>query len=255
MKIQKVIHSCDDKAFYADFWPIVSMLWKVKFGVEPVLLYFGNGNPTQKYGTVIKMDILPDVPVNTQCQLSRYWLPVTELDTTWMTSDIDMLPISKRHFTQTIEHFSDDKFIALNSDPGETFPSILYSCCYNVAKGRTFAEILQLKPTWSEFMQSGFWKENTHNYTPQGLSQALPHWGADEMWSSRLINQFHDQNRIIRLFRDCGRHRCHRIDRIGWSWSYKNLKSGDYYDCHSLRPYHDHKAEIDRLVEAILQYD
>ena len=58
MKIQKVIHSCDDKEFYSDFWPIVSKIWKLKFNIEPVLLYFGTGNPTEEYGEVIKMEIL-----------------------------------------------------------------------------------------------------------------------------------------------------------------------------------------------------
>jgi hypothetical protein len=252
MKIQKVIHACDDKEFYYDFWPIVSKIWKLKFNIEPVLLYFGTKNPSTEYGTVVHMEILPDIPVNTQCQLSRYWIPVTEPDTIWMTSDIDMLPISRQYFIDNINHISNDKFVALNSDPREKYPNLLYSCCYNVAQGKTFTDLLGILPSWKDFMSTGFWKENTHNYKPDGLSDALPHWGADEMWSSKKINQYHDQNRIIRLHRDCGRHRCNRIDRLEWNWSDDKVKNEYYYDCHSIRPYKTHKESIDRLVNLII---
>ena len=253
MKIQKVIHSCDDKEFYSDFWPIVSKIWKVKFNIEPVLLYFGSGNPSEEYGKVIKMKILSDIPINTQCQLSRYWIPVTEPETVWMTSDIDMLPISKNYFIKTLETIPDDKFVSMNSDPRETYPSILYSCCYNVAKGKTFTELLDINPSWKKFMSSGFWKENTHTYTPDGLVNSCHHWGADETWSSGKINKFNDQQRIIRQYRDCGRHRCHRIDRLDWNWLDEQVRNGELYDCHSIRPYKTHKESIDRLVKLILE--
>jgi hypothetical protein len=253
MKIQKVIHACDDKPFYLDFWPIVSKIWKLKFNVEPVLLYFGKGNPSTEYGTVIRMNILPDVPINTQCQISRYWIPVTEQNTIWMTSDIDMLPISKYYFQDMIKDISDDKFIALNSDPREKYPNILYSCCYNVASGKTFTEILDLPNSWEEFANLNFWKENTHNYKPDGLDNELPHWGADEMWSSRKINNYKNQNKIIRLSRSCGRHRCHRIDRLDWKWNVEQVLQEYYYDCHSIRPYSSHKNSIDCLIKLILK--
>lgn len=253
MRIDKVIHASDDKEFYLDFWPIVSKIWRKKFNIEPVLLYFGNGSPSEEFGTVIKMPIIAGVPVNTQCQISRYWIPKTDMDAVWMTSDIDMLPISKHYFSDWLSDLPDDKWVHLNSDPGETYPHITYLCCYNVAKGRTFQEILELPDTFEEFVKKDFWKENTHNYTPSGLSDALPHWGADEVWSSRMLNKFPDQSRIVRKFRDCGPHGCHRIDRINWGWEDNRVLSEDYYDCHAIRPYSKHKASIDRLTNLILK--
>ena len=253
MKIDKVIHASDDKKFYLDFWPIVSKIWRKKFNVEPVLLYFGNGSPTEEYGTVIKMPILPDVPVNTQCQISRYWIPTTDLNATWMTSDIDMLPISKDYFTKWIADISDEKWVHLNSDPRESFPHITYLCCYNIAKGSTFKEILKLPNTFEEYVNLGFWKENSHDHSVPGISSSLPHWGADEMWSSKMINQYEDQSRIVRKYRDCGPHECHRIDRVNWNWHVKDVLSEYYYDCHAIRPYEMHTQSIDRLVELILK--
>lgn len=252
MKIDKVIHSSDDKEFYLDFWPIVSEIWSKKFKIEPVLLYFGEGNPSEKYGKVIKMPIVDGVPVNTQCQISRYWIPVTEPESVWMTSDIDMLPISRPYFKDWIADISDEKWVHLNSDPKESYPNIVYLCCYNIAMGKTFEEILQLPKRFEDFVKIGFWKENTHEYTPLGLSGALHHWGADEMWSSRKLNQFEDQGRIVRKFRECGPHECHRIDRLKWKWNEDMVKNEYYYDCHAIRPYKENKSSIDKLVKLIL---
>jgi hypothetical protein len=251
MRIQKAIHACDDKDFYLDFWPIVSKIWKVKFNVEPVLLHFGEKSPTTEWGTVVKMPILKDIPVNTQCQISRYWIPTTDLSATWITSDIDMLPISRDFFVRGIEGISDDKFVALKEqNPNEPFP-MLYSCCYNIAKGHTFKEILGLPDSWEAFANSGFWKENTHNYMVAGLNQKLPHWGADEQWSSRQINSFGDQKRIVRIYRE-GAHNARRIDRLSWRWDDNLIRKEYYYDCHCARPYSDNKQGIDSIVTNIL---
>ena len=102
MKIDKVIHSCDNNKFYLDFWPLVSKIWKVKFNVEPILAFIGDEDVEidDTYGTVIRMGDVKGVPKYLQALWVRYWLPVTELDTVWMISDIDMLPISKEYFIE-----------------------------------------------------------------------------------------------------------------------------------------------------------
>jgi len=251
MQIQKVIHSSDDKDYYLDFWPIVSKIWKLKFKIEPVLIHFGIKEVSTEYGTVIRPGILPNVPINVQCQLSRYWLPLTEPDTIWMTSDIDMLPISKKYFIDAISSISDDKFISMNHDIHEHHPNINYSCCYNVAKGSTFMEILKSSHIWIEFMKGDFWKNDNTNHSPNGLTEKFPHWSIDEKWSSQFINQF-DRSRIVHLARDCGKHMCRRIDRDRWEWNKESILSEYYFDCHCIRPYANHKQEIDAIVEHIL---
>lgn len=246
MKIEKVIHASNDEPFYLDFWEVVSKIWKLKFEIEPILLYFGNSIVSEKYGTVIKMPEIKDIPLSTCCQLSRYWYPITEQNTTFMTSDIDMLPISVWYFKDQIESISDDKFVNLNCVQGD---DAYYPCCYNVAKGRVFKEVLNLPNSWEEFICDGFWKKIQKNHVPQGLNKNLPHWSADEEWSSRLIKSF-DKNRIVRIFREGGTN-SKRIDRPNWHWEEHLINH--YYDCHCIRPYSVNKNEIDRLVTAILK--
>ena len=245
MRIDKVIHSSNDDPFYLDFWEIVSKIWNIKFGVTPVLIYFGESKVSEQYGSVIKLKAPEQIPINTCCQLSRYWLPSTEENTVFMTSDIDMLPISKWYFIEQIKDISNDKFVNLNCARGQNgyFP-----CCYNVAKGSTFKEVLSLKDDWEEFITNGFWKSYFYNHTPSGLNKVLPHWVADEEWSGKLISEF-DQSRVVRLYREHGVN-YKRIDRATWGWSKEDI--GSNYDCHSIRPYSSHKDEIDGIVECIL---
>ena len=39
MKLDLVIHSVDDNPYYTDFWPMVSKVWKLRFGIEPILIH------------------------------------------------------------------------------------------------------------------------------------------------------------------------------------------------------------------------
>jgi len=252
MKIEKVIHSSSDDSFYLDFWPLVSKIWKLKFQVTPVLLHFGNKEVSSEYGEVIKMPILDGVPLNTQCQISRYWIPVTEQDTVWMTSDIDMLPISKKYFIDNIKDFSEECFINLNTSKDEKKPHILYPCCYNIAKGSMFTKILKLPSKWEDFVATNFWQNNTHEYTPNGLGKMCYHWGADEMWSSKMINQYEDQGSVLPLSREF--HQAHnRIDRLDWKWDPKGIVNENYYDCHCIRPYSKYASSINSIVNNILK--
>ncbi len=252
MKIEKVIHSSSDDSFYLDFWPLVSKIWKLKFNVHPVLLHFGNKAVSSDYGDVINMPIVDGVPLNTQCQISRYWIPSTESETTWMTSDIDMLPISKHYFLNSIIDIPEDCFVNLNTHKDEKKPNILYPCCYNIAKGKTFTEILNLPSSWEDFVKTNFWQENTHEYSPKGLGKTCYHWGADEMWSSKMINSFHNQDIIRPLSREF--HQGHRrIDRLDWKWNVRDIINESYYDCHCIRPYSKHKESIDSIVTNIIK--
>ena len=93
-----IIMSCDDNPYYFDFWEPVSFVWKEKMGHIPVLAHFGEKKPSQKYGIVVSMETNSEVPVHTQCQLSRLWIPKLFSNELCVTSDIDMFPASKKYW-------------------------------------------------------------------------------------------------------------------------------------------------------------
>ena len=43
-----------------------------------------------------------------------------------------------------------------------------------------------------------------------------------------------------------------RIDRVYWTYDENELKSQNYVDSHSLRPYSRYKNEIDKLINFLI---
>jgi len=255
MKVDYVVVSSTCDPFYLDFWPTVSMIWKRKFNYTPVLFLVHSDKSvkvSEEYGEVVYFDPIPDVPLNVQAQCSRYWLPVTKPDATWMTSDIDMFPISKKYFIDNLRDISDDKFVNMNARGVGIFP-----CCYNVAKGSTYKEILELPDTYSEYLNQTKWWNFNYGHTPQGSGMDLKHWGIDEWYPNRKMENYHDRGRFVLTGRNGSpaRDRCPlRVDRQHYeSWNEQGVLSEHYLDAHSLRPYNQYKQQIDHLVRLIMK--
>jgi hypothetical protein len=234
--------SCDDNPMYADFWPLVSRVWKEKLNIEPVLAYFGNKPMSEKYGTVIQFEPFYDVPISLQTLWVRYYYPSLEPDDVWIISDIDMFPISSYYFIDKIRDIDPEKYVHLN-------PCIesygLIPSCYHVAKGSKFKEVFDLPDNWKESLDlvatSGFGRTINGN--------AL--WFADEEYATHKINNFKKKDDIIFLPREGGQNG-YRIDRDRWKYDETLAKDGIYFDSHSIRPYSKYKNEIDKLVSLIL---
>ena len=256
MKIDKAIVSSNCDPFYLDFWPSISKVWRKKFNITPVLFLVHDDksvNVSEEYGEVIYFDPLPNIPLHIQAQCSRYWLPITELETTWITSDIDMFPMSKKYFIDSITNIQDDKFVHLNANKIGAFP-----CCYNVAKGKTFKEVLNLPNSYEEYLKNIGWESFPFDHN--NGDKYFASWGIDESYPNKMCLQYHDKNRFILASRhdrpggEC--HAAYRIDRQGnpgFTWNPNLVLSDHYIDAHSIRPYSKHKNKIDELVELLIK--
>jgi len=255
MKIEKVILGSTTNPYYLDFWPLLSKVWKVKFNIHPVLVLIHDDTSvrvTEEYGTVIYQKPIEGVPVNTQAQCSRLFYPSTEPETTWITSDIDMFPISTSYFIDTVTNISDDKFVNLNSHQLAS-----NSICYNVAKGKTFTKILDIPNTFEEFLKHTKWWEKGHTHRPaEGLE--LLSWFTDEQYLNEKIGHYHHHvdNQILNNPPRPGGFCQRRLDRGSNQWrtySSDQILNEYYLDSHVARPYSNFKEDINKLVKLILK--
>ena len=252
MKIDIAIHSSDSNPYYLDFWPIVSKIWKVKFGVTPLLVYIDENHDIpidETYGIVVKMKPVEGVPLYIQCCWVRFWIPSQYPDKICMTSDIDMLPISKRYFVQRIEKIPDTGYVHLNA--GSTTYGRL-PVCYHIAKGSRFKEVLELPDTFEESAH----QVNDFPFEEYGHSipgKTFMKWGIDEEFSTKKVRKYHDYS-IFHFFPRDSIHD-NRIDRDDWQYQPSDIHRDLYVDSHCIRPYSDpkNKKEIDTLVEYILE--
>jgi hypothetical protein len=85
----------------------------------------------------------------------------------------------------------------------------------------------------------------------------LKHWGIDEWYPNRKMENYPDRNRFVLTGRNGSpaRDRCPlRVDRQHYdSWSEQGVLTEQYLDAHSLRPYDKYKQQVDHLVKLIMK--
>lgn len=248
MKIDYVILSSDNNPLYIDFWPIVSKIWKEKFNITPILALIDNDDILldkidKTYGDVYKFDIIDDVPIYLQCLWIRYWITSKFKNSVCMISDIDMIPLSKYYFIDSISEIDNNDYVHLNPcyDSYGTLPS-----CYHIGKGSLLKEIWKLDDKWEDSIK----RLNNLNLgrSPDNLVDKIK-WFSDEKYSSDLIFEWRKTN--INRVNFIKREDMRRIDRYYWSYDKELVKSGYYYDSHCVRPYTIYKSEIDKLINLL----
>jgi len=273
----KVIHSCDDNPHYLDFWPLVSKVWKKHIGITPVLIHLGkNKNISEEYGEVHYIPVNKSLPIHTQAQLARLWYPSQEPNTLWITSDIDMFPMSRSYWNEVFMNMSayaNLDWTNLGSD------SDYFQTCYHIAKGKMFNTVLGIDPV----SKGQHWKYSFYSYVEkvlddipdfcaakevwfswcQDLAQtACRHhhiefekWNADELFSSKKIIEFRNGGGNVYQPQRTSEINIpvmiRRLERSNWNYNPALVKGGYYIDCHSLRPYSKYKDQIDKVLNLL----
>jgi len=236
--IDRAIVSTNDNPMYIDFWPVVAKAWN-KMGIKPTLALVGDENVKvdESLGDVIRIKPIEGVSTAVLAQTIRLLLPIYFEDEVSIISDIDMLPINKAYYVDSVKDYSDDSFIVYRPNP---YPNQkLISMCYNVAKGSTFKEVFGV-------------------YAIEDIPKTIKKWATelknnhmtDEIILYHKIHNWKDYNtRCVKLNDKITGNR--RIDRSSWKYDLNLLKQNYYIDSHMLRPYKRYKAEIDELATHI----
>ena len=264
MKIQKVLFSSSEE--YAGFWEPVSKVFYEKLHIEPVLLYFGKNKLSEKYGVVKYQEYLP-YPKIIQLLFSRIWFTKTEPDTTWLLGDIDLFPLQKERFIDTIKDIPDECHVHLMhnriSNPPDLWKKMGpkdggadLTSHNHVAKGYVFDKHFELHDTFEDACR--FLYENKY-----GLGFWCKGWDIDEkkyyccceQYTTEKIRQKLNSINFVGLFCDTSRHlsRAGNVlnEQRGMLCPYNEelLRQGWYVDFHSIRPYTTYKDKIDEIVE------
>lgn len=246
MKIDKAIVSSNLNSDYLDFWPLVSKVWKLKLNINSVLLLICDENKEEdsEFGKIIKIKKIDNIPEYLQAQWVRFWYLSTLKDEIGIISDIDMFPISKKYFVDQIENISNDKYVHINPCL-DTYPNI--PACYHISSGNLFKEIMKISDSFEESLNKLLSFTNIFHCECGDKK----FWFLDEKYSTYHLNKWDDRSKLIYLKRDQGQNGF-RIDRSNWKYDENLLKQDFYYDAHSIRPYKQHKEEIDKFVNFIL---
>lgn len=247
MKIDKAIHSVNNNKSYLDFWEPVSMIWKEKFEIEPVLFYFyrdymeENIEISEKYGKVIRIKMIKEIPEAIQVMWSRYYMTTLFPEEVSIICDIDMFPMSTEYFVNQIKDYENTKYLHINPAI-ETYG--LIPSCYHIATGNNFKKYLELPDTWEQsiiqVVKSGFGRTINGN----------PLWFADEEYATNKLMKNKDKD--VEFIPRRGGLGGFRIDRSRWHYEDEKVLKEYYFDCHSIRPFEKYKQEIEKLINLIM---
>jgi hypothetical protein len=246
MKIKYSIHSSDSNQLYLDFWPIISEIWQKHFNIIPVLIFIDNGEEkdiSSDYGSVIKIKKIDNISVISQTQIVRLWATTLFPDDVSIISDIDMIPISRNYFIDSISEIEEQDYVHLYPSP-RNYPRI--PICYHVALGKVYKDVLNIDTEWEVFLKKVI------NYGTEHLNiNESSFWFIDEIYSTNKILNYTGQYKLNLKNRKSGI-LDRRIDRSNWIYSNYLLKTNYYFDAHLNRPLHKFNHQIINFKNSIL---
>lgn len=229
----------DLNPLYYEFWPIISKTWKEIFNITPVLGLICDEDSDfieDEYGLVKKFKSIDGIDNGLQSQIVRFFLP-SLLDDVSITSDIDMVPLSKQYFIENIKTFDISKFYVMTSDNPECLRNKEYQMCYNIGTNQMFKNVLKIEDSWDEFV-----------FKLVNLGYG---WTTDQRYLYDMVNIYEKKEDIVLMNRGFNGFANNRIDRAIWRYNPNDVKNGYYIDSHLLRPYNENKNEIDNLINLL----
>lgn len=264
MRPEIALHSCDSNPMYLDFWPLVSRVWRLRFGIEPILIYIDENHDIPidtTYGRILKLKPVPGIPTYMHSVWGRFWGATLFPDKVCIVSDIDMFPISKTYFVRQLQNVPDSKYVHLYSPTTKANITIktrhqlwcssesTFPVCYHVAKGALLTSVLKINPVWEASIRD----LASHTYDTKGVhardAANRPQWGIDEDYTTKILDAYPDRS----IFYFLPRYHL-RIDRGGWIYDASDIKLDVYGDCHSVRPLSDpeNRAKVNALLALLI---
>lgn len=259
MKIDKVIMSCNDNENYLELWPYVSKVCKLTLGITPVLFHITDEYSDfiiEKYGIVKKVKKHPELSSEFQSQIYRLYGTKFFYNENCLVSDLDMLIFNKEYFINQVENYNDDCFITYLSDAydlsrpdcQQIWALNRIPMCYNLAKGKTFCDLLDLKCDFNEFA------ERVYNFN---FGYDVPEFHKDEVFLGKFLYRNHSNIEIIRLNR--GITDVNRIPRRVEKKDFYNMNPDLIYtkelvDCHVAKDWRENMDIFHQKINDILVY-
>ncbi|MEX0671809.1 MAG: hypothetical protein WD068_00470 [Candidatus Babeliales bacterium] len=238
LTLDRVILATDAHENYIQFWPLVAKAWRDIVGIRPTLALIADMSVEidQSCGDVIRFAPIPGVPTSLYAQTIRLLLPAYFPDDGCIISDIDMMPLQKKYFIESINDVSDDRFVVYRGRTYDWMAAPRYPMCYIAAKGSIFKEVFKIQ-------KLGDIPAIVRSWYARGFG-----WDTDELMLYEYISLWQEKtNRLTKLLHDSSG----RIDRLAWQFDSAKLKNLIYIDAHMPRPYHLHKELIDQLIKGL----
>ncbi len=233
-----VFFASDTNPMYKDFEPYVTKAWE-SFGFEVNYTLIDSNN------YFVDPSI---IPFGNQSQICRVLLPALYPNRICITSDIDMIPLSKQYFKNGINLLNNQEskeILSLSADAYNNNSTNFYKrhpICYLAGYGSTFSIVTKVKSYEDISQVMKEWWMKKHGWDTDEICFSTNLYSCIALDKISLIEQNRGWgNGIAKL----------RIDRANWNYNIQDLNNNKYIDSHMLRPLSSFKETLDPLFNSI----
>jgi len=262
MKLACCLVACDLNPAYLDCFPLVHRLWRELVGVDVRLVLIAERIPESLASlsdSIAVFEPLPSMHTAFQAQCIRLLYPALLSDDyrdAVLTSDIDMLPMSRRYFVDPLAPLRPDGFVIYRSGVLDHLGEL--PICYNAAAPDTWAELFGgvrdgkdvrslLQAWWAELDgYEGYRSGANWNADQKKLFGHVAAWGAGA-----------GRERVARLtdratgFRRVERHKPQRFSHA-LARRARLISCGYFSDFHMMQPPGEHAALNEAAAAAVM---
>ena len=144
MKIDVVLTACNLNLYYLNLYPYVYKVWKEKFNLDLYLILISDFIPENLQPYVQFIILFKPIEGIDTCyiaQVIRILYPSLFENLNILITDVDIIPISPKYFINSIQEYSDDKFISYTNRYND---NSMTAICYNVANSSTWKKIFKI---------------------------------------------------------------------------------------------------------------
>lgn len=250
MKIDLVLTAGNINHHYLQLYPLIFKVWKYRFNLDCYLILISNDIPD--YLLELKDFIILFNPIENLndiyiAQVIRILYPSLFLDKTVLITDLDIIPVKKSYFIDSIKYLHDNTFVSFTN---RYYKQNMYAICYNVAKGNTFSKMFNIKTKEDIIKRLKEWYNENYNG-----KKNCDGWYTDQL---KLFEYFekYEYMKIVLDDKNIGYKRLNNRARDK-EYIIKNFKEilkniEDYSDIHCIKPYSKTKNYLKKIVNKLI---
>lgn len=256
MRFDRIILSCDSNPKFIEFWPLVAKGWRTFFGDIEVWLALvapekfhveqpGHGCYIERYEPV------PDIPMQNQAKIARYHLAATWADDSVnVINDLDLLPLQTTYFCNLLRERPPGHLLTVGAELYTGPEAGKFTVGYLTAESSIWKALVNpLGFNWPAFVRS-FIGMRVHDHK-EDITRTVHHENpdcfSDESWLRALLIQ--NPVPVKHAQRGYYPYTERALCRANWKFDPKKLRDGTYVEAHLLRPWSEHRDEIQPLVD------
>jgi hypothetical protein len=255
MKIDIVLTACNMNTYYLNLYPYVYKVWKEKFNLNLYMILVSDSIPEnlKLYKDYIIL-FEPIININSCyiAQVIRILYPSLFDNLNVLITDIDIIPISKTYFFDSIEKYTNDKFITYTD---RYVNSNMYAICYNVANSKTWKNIFNINNI--DDIKNILIKNYNTNY--DGKKNCDGWYSDQKILYNYLMNYINTENELLVILKDkeIGYKRLDgkstaKLNEIKTNKNSILENINIYSDFHIIRNYHVNKNLLEQIIDKIL---